>query len=317
MIPNSAHIDRACGAVLGSAVGDALGAGYEFGSARVGADGPQMIGGGLGGFARGEWTDDTTMAWCILDVAATGQDLRSEAALTAIGRNFRTWQESGPADIGIQTSQILGRVGTDPTADVLTAAAEKLHRQTGRTAGNGSLMRTAAVALPFLDDPGAVVEAARRISALTHYDPRAQEACVLWSLAIRRAVIDGDLDLRDGLRYLDDEAVVYWTERIDEAETSEPGRFNPNGWVVSALQAAWSSIVHSDGFGHTLDTAIGIGDDTDTVAAIAGALVGAKWGSSKIPARWLRILHGYPGKRAEDLAHAAELAVNCGPKTVV
>ena len=143
------------------------------------------------------------------DVAATGQDLRSDAALTAIGRNFRTWYESRPADIGIQTSNVLGRAGADPTAVELTAAAAGFHEQTGRTAGNGSLMRTAAVALPFLGNPDAVADAARKISALTHFDPRAQEACVLWSLSIRRTVIDGELDLRGGLRYLDDDAVAY------------------------------------------------------------------------------------------------------------
>ncbi len=314
---NSAQTDRACGAVLGSAIGDALGAGYEFRPALGDATQPQMIGGGLGNFAPGEWTDDTTMAWCILDVAATGQDLWSEAALTAIGRNFRTWQESGPADIGIQTSRVLGGIGPDPTAEALTAASRRLHEHTGRTAGNGSLMRTAPVALPYLDDPDAVVEAARGISALTHFDPRAQEACVLWSLAIRRAIVDDVLDLRDGLRYLDDEAVAYWTERIDEAEASDPKRFNPNGWVVSALQAAWSAIVHADGFAETLNTAIRIGDDTDTVAAIAGALIGAKWGASAIPAKWRRILHGYPGKTGEDLVHAAQTTVDGGPKAGV
>lgn len=54
-----AQIDRAVGVVLGSAIGDALGAGYEF--ARVAPDFiPGMIGGGLGNFAPGEWTDDTS-----------------------------------------------------------------------------------------------------------------------------------------------------------------------------------------------------------------------------------------------------------------
>lgn len=62
-----------------------------------------MIGGGLGDFAPGEWTDDTTMAWCILDVAASGADLRSPDALTARGRRFRAWYESRPPDIGVQT----------------------------------------------------------------------------------------------------------------------------------------------------------------------------------------------------------------------
>ena len=100
----TAQTDRACGAVLATAAGDALGAGYEFG-AGPGPEGPQMIGGGLGGFAKGEWTDDTTMAWCVLDVAAKGVDLRSVEALTEISRRFRAWYESGPADIGIQTGR--------------------------------------------------------------------------------------------------------------------------------------------------------------------------------------------------------------------
>ena len=240
-----AQLDRACGAVLGSAAGDALGAPYEFGLATVGPDGPRMIGGGLGDFAPGEWTDDTTMAWAILDVAATGADLRTEAALTQIARNFRDWYDSGPPDIGNQTRTILGAVGADPTGAAMTATSYDLHARTGHTAGNGSLMRTAPVALAYLDDPAALVEAARKVSALTHYDPHAQEACVLWSLAIRHAILHGEFDIRAGLAHLDDEAAAYWTERIDEAETSEPGRFRPNGWVVTALQAAWSAIVHT------------------------------------------------------------------------
>jgi hypothetical protein len=112
---NPAQLDRACGAILGSAVGDALGAPYEFGLAKVGPDGPQMIGGGIGRFAPGEWTDDTTMAWCILDVAATGADLRDDEALTRIARNFRAWYDTTPPDIGNQTRTILGQVGPAPT----------------------------------------------------------------------------------------------------------------------------------------------------------------------------------------------------------
>ncbi|MDN5746304.1 MAG: ADP-ribosylglycohydrolase family protein, partial [Nocardioidaceae bacterium] len=61
----TAQTDRACGVLLASAAGDAFGAGYEFGSAPLGPDGPAMIGGGLGNFAPGEWTDDTSMTWAI------------------------------------------------------------------------------------------------------------------------------------------------------------------------------------------------------------------------------------------------------------
>ncbi|WP_370892321.1 ADP-ribosylglycohydrolase family protein [Janibacter sp. GXQ6167] len=310
-----AQTDRALGAILGSAAGDALGAGYEFGSAYPGRGGPRMIGGGLGGFAPGEWTDDTAMTWCVLQAASEHEDLRAPEALTAIARLFRAWIASGPADIGVQTSAVLRSVGADVTGDELTQAAAALHRRTGRTAGNGSLMRTAAVALRHLDDPSACAEAARAVSDLTHADPLAGDACVLWSLAIRHAILTGEIDVRVGLDYLSEPA--NWPEVIDEAETREPEFFSGNGFVVVALQAAWSAIWHTpvppeDPRRHLEDalaTAIGIGHDTDTVAAIAGALLGAKWGVSAIPARWRRILHGYPGLTGEDLLVPASLAV--------
>ncbi|UAL31891.1 ADP-ribosylglycohydrolase family protein [Nocardioides rotundus] len=317
-----AQLDRACGAVLGTAVGDALGAPYEFGLARVGPEGPQMIGGGLGDFAPGEWTDDTSMAWAILDVAASGADLRTEEALTRTARNFRQWYESHPPDIGNQTRAVLNAVGAEPSSATMTATSFDLHARTGHTGGNGSLMRTAPVALGYLDDPAGLVEAARKVSVLTHYDPRAQEACVIWSLAIRHAILHGELEVRSGLEVLDAEAAAYWTARLDEAEAGPPSRFRPNGWVVTALQAAWAAIVHTpipgDGpeclhLQEALATAIGIGDDTDTVAAIAGGLVGARYGASAIPAKWRRLSHGYPGLRGEQLVELAHLAANGGP----
>lgn len=314
------QVDRARGAVLGSAAGDALGAAYEFECAAVGPDGPEMLGGGLGDFAPGEWTDDTTMAWCILDVAAGHDDLRSGEALTAIARRFREWYETGPADIGNQTRTILAAVGPDPTGATLTATAFDQHRQTGHTGGNGSLMRTAPVALRHLDDPAGLVEAARRISALTHYDRQAQDACVLWSLAIRHAVLTGELDLRAGLDRLDPAAATTWVALIDEAETREPAAFNPNGWVVAALQAAWSAIVHTPVPTHdpsrhlpaALETAIRIGNDTDTVAAIAGGLLGARWGAASVAPQWRAMLHGYPGLTADDLLALVDRAIGRG-----
>lgn len=102
----TAQTDRARGVLVASAAGDALGAGYEF--AHVAPDlEPEMIGGGLGGFARGEWTDDTAQAVAIAEVAATGADLRTPEALTAIAQRFADWYAEGPADVGVQTSAVL------------------------------------------------------------------------------------------------------------------------------------------------------------------------------------------------------------------
>lgn len=338
----SAEMDRACGAPLGSAVGDALGAGYEFGCAAVGPDGPGMIGGGLGNFAPGEWTDDTAMTWPVLAAAAKGVDLASPEALDEIAQGFLDWYASGPADIGTQTRKVLGATlveerGANPTlveergalrraskpgalSTRMTEAAADLHARTGRTGGNGSLMRTSPVALAHLDDPQRLTAAAKAISALTHTDERAGQACVLWSHAIRHAVLKGELDVRVGLPYLSDEAQAFWTARIDEAESREPATFSPNGYVVTAFQAAWSAIHHTPvpddvpclHLQHSLDTAIRIGNDTDTVAAIAGGLLGARWGASAVPAEWRRIVYGYPGRTAEDLVEAVTLAVRGG-----
>ncbi|MGF9755057.1 ADP-ribosylglycohydrolase family protein [Microvirga sp. 0TCS3.31] len=297
---NNAQLDRAVGALLGSAVGDALGAGYEFGSAPY--DGwPAMIGGGLGGFAPGEWTDDTAQAVAIARVAATGADLRSPGALDAIAAGFAEWYAGGPSDVGIQTSAVLRRSGRDATASTMAEAAAFVHAQSGRSAGNGSLMRTASVALAHLDDPEALVAAAKAVSALTHHDPIAGEGAALWCLMIRHAVLNGDLPTYDDVHPLLGDASYDWAAALDAAETKEPAQFHQNGWVVGALQAAWSAIRQTPEptimscrhLQEALATAIGIGNDTDTVAAIAGALLGARWGASAVPQEWQSPLHGW------------------------
>lgn len=314
----TAQLDRAAGVLLGAAAGDALGAGYEFGSAPLPDDeAPQMIGGGLGGFAPGEWTDDTAQAVAIAEVAATGADLRTDAALGGIAQRFADWYAGHPPDIGIQTRAVLSAVAAQPAAAEMTAAAAAVHEQTGRSAGNGSLMRTAVVALAHLDDPGALVEAAMRVSALTHFDPEAGEACALWCLLVRRAVLDGVFpDPHEELSRLPDARRDEWAKRVDAAELQPPRTFTPNGWTVTALQAAWAAVTQTpvpreapaEGsfaclhLQHALHAAVRIGDDTDTVAAIAGALLGARWGASAVPAHWRRILNGWPGVRAPRLA---------------
>jgi ADP-ribosylglycohydrolase len=157
-------------------------------------------------------------------------------------------------------------------------AASSLHKLTGRTAGNGSLMRTAPLALAYLDDEAALVEAARAVSELTHYDPEAGDACVLWCLAIRHAVLTGELDARIGLRHIEVERRDLWGSRLAVAEASQPSNFKNNAGVVEALQAAWSAITTTlvpqddpavgvfrvDHLRLALDAAVRGGNDTDT-----------------------------------------------------
>jgi ADP-ribosyl-[dinitrogen reductase] hydrolase len=110
-----------------------------------------------------------------------------------------------------------------------------------------------------------------------------------------------------------------WSARLDEAETSRPSSFADNGWVVAAMQAAWSAIATTpvpvddpaaSVFGANrlrlaLDAAVRAGHDTDTVAAIAGALLGAAYGASAVPLEWRMLLHGWPGITAHGLVALA------------
>ncbi|MEO6143999.1 MAG: ADP-ribosylglycohydrolase family protein, partial [Dermatophilaceae bacterium] len=126
---------------------------------------------------------------------------------------------------------------------------------------------------------------------------------------------EGTLDLRRGLERLPEARASVWAARLDVAERSGPADFPHNGWVVHALQGAWSAITRTASaeqsatastagpahFRRALEAAVRGGYDTDTVAAIAGALVGGLYGASAVPAQWRRQLHGWPGLRARGL----------------
>ena len=308
---SSQQNDRAVGVLVGQAAGDALGVPYEFGVRALTGE-PQLLGGGLGGIAPGQWSDDTEMALCIAEVAATGADLRTDDAQERIAQGFLRWYRDGPPDIGVQTREVLAdtlRRG-GPAAATMRDVSADLHRRTGRTAGNGSLMRTGPVALAHLDDVQAMVEAARLTSALTHADPVAGDACALWCCAIAHAVRTGELDVRVGLAHVD---ASYWGSLLDEAETVEPAHYAAsNGWVVAALLGAWSAISGTSSLVAGLHAAVAGGGDTDTVAAIAGQLLGAAYGGSAVPATYRRRLHGWPGLRVRDLHRLAFLTVHRG-----
>lgn len=298
------QLDRAAGALVGLAAGDALGAGYEFGPPLADGTPVHMKGGGGFAWAPGEWTDDTSMAIPIARVLASGRRL-DEPTLDELVAAWASWARTAK-DVGTQTRAVLRGLGS-PTAEAARLSSASVHHGSGRSGGNGSLMRTAPIALGYLDDADALAIAARAVSDLTHFDSDAGDACVLWSLAIRHAVLTGEADLRIGLSALPNPA--RWEALIVEAESKHPRDFARNGWVVEALQGAWSAIHRRDGFVDALERAVRGGRDTDTVAAIAGSLIGAATGVSGIPARWRRILHGWPGLRTRDLVDLAVLAV--------
>ncbi|WP_246160435.1 ADP-ribosylglycohydrolase family protein [Nocardioides humilatus] len=330
----TAQRDRAAGVLLATAAGDALGVPYEFAMPPAPGVEAAMTGGGLGNFAPGEWSDDTSMAVAISRVAATGGDLTTEAALDQVAEGFLEWHRSNPPDIGIQTSAVLRATrtrlttGESGTARVMAEEAAAHAAARSHSAGNGALMRTAPVALAHLDDRSQLAGAARLVAELTHGDPLAGDSCVLWCEAIRVAVLEGRFEIVAGLDLIPAERRAQWQVWLGDAldvETNRaevvPGaRFRPNGFTVVALQAAVAAIVTTEvpeqmpcrHLQYALHNAVRIGDDTDTVAAIAGGLLGARWGASAVPWRWRRAVHGWPGLDGIDLVSLAALTIGGG-----
>jgi ADP-ribosylglycohydrolase len=312
--PVSLLIDRAVGTVIGGAMGDALGAGYEFAAAPE-PDEVTMLPGTLTEEPAGHWTDDTAMAIAILEVAARTGTLTTPGATAAVGVRFLEWFDSGPRDVGTHTRRVLSRATSG--AHLAEAAAE-VQAQHPDAAGNGSLMRTGPVALVHRGDDEQLVIAATVMSELTHPHPDAVAACVLWTVAIDRALRTGTLEgPRVGLHLIDESRRAFWEQKITEAETNDPRDFSPNGHVVVALQAAWAAIhATRHAKGHLvagLRQAVAIGDDTDTVAAIAGYLLGACYGFSAAPPEWSSGLAGWPTTYGVDeLVRLATSAVELG-----
>lgn len=291
--PTDREIDRAIGALAGGAAGDHLGA-----------------------RPPGMWSGNIAMAVAIAEIAGEGADPRAEEHLHYVVQRWAWWARAAP--------------DVDPiVAEVLSVAAEtELTVRSAREAAaavsgtlpstNASLARTAPVALANLHDEAAVAEAARRISTLTHADPEAADACVLWCLAIRNAVLTGRLDVRIGLGHIDSERAVLWEERIAEAQRSRPSDFaEVNAGPAGALQGAWSAIAATpvpaddpangvfaaDHLRLALEEAVRGGGDGAAVATIAGGLLGAAHGVSALPWRWRTALRGWPGLDIRGLAN--------------
>ncbi|GAA4189217.1 hypothetical protein GCM10022288_16660 [Gryllotalpicola kribbensis] len=299
------QLDRAVGAVTASAAGDALGAAYEF-RAPVLPPTPITLH-AAPPWGLGEWTDDTSMAVPILQALARGRSLDDSAVLASIVGEWIGWCRSAK-DVGLQTKAVLAGI-RHVTEDDARASARAVHDQAGRSAGNGSLMRTGPVALGYLGEgqADALAAAARRVSELTHFEVDAGDACVVWSLAIRSAVLGGTAELRAAVGALPGARAAVWHARLDAAEAVLPWELPANnGWVVGALQAAWSALVHGSSLREVLELAVRAGNDTDTVAAIAGSLAGAVYGAAALPAEWVAVLHGWPGDEFRAFG-AAEL----------
>jgi ADP-ribosylglycohydrolase len=340
-LDTDAYQDRIKGVLVGQAAADALGVHYELGTpSHMNA---QMLGGGYG-FAPYQWSDDTEQAAAIAEAAGKARDLaphesRADAAyIEQAGVALVRWYQRGPADVGPTAGAVLGRIRVHPNMldthpqrirEHLELAARQNYEQRGRPDGamsNGSLMRTNPAILPYLGRRAQGANVVRAISNLTHADPMAGDAAVLWSLAVEHAVHLGERwnvqHMLDGLHYLDENLrpVGRWQSLITEAAGTDPHRFRPNLAVVKAFQAALSTVVHTrlagKGYEYGVQLAIDIGGDTDTVAAIAGGLLGAIYGASAIPGDWSSKLHGMTAEGRLSAAELGRLALDAAGELV-
>lgn len=248
---SDSQLDRVEGVLLGQAVGDAMGAPYEPGDIPFTGT-PELLGGGFGDYAPGEWSDDTQMSLYIARVAATGADLTSREALDEIARGFCCWVAlDGASDVGVQTRRVLGAVvdGRDEPgiAARMRAAAADLDAATRRTGGNGALMRNGIVGLTRLNDRWATAASARAVAELTHADPLAGDCCVIHAEMIRSAVMGppwrgGPLPAAAAaMRALDlipAERRNYWRDLFDGGILSDSRCLEPpsgDGFTVHAL----------------------------------------------------------------------------------
>lgn len=245
--------------VYGQAVGDALGVPFEF-RARGTFECTGMVGNGTHGQPAGTWSDDTSMMLAICD---SYREL-GFIDVDDIRAKFLLWYR--------ESAYTCGRLFDIGAA---TASALRLgHGLCGeRDNGNGSLMRT--VALAFTD---ATDDEVRAVSAITHAHSTSTEACVRMVHAARELVAGATP------REVASGCSVSVGKSCSEILSG--------GYVLYTFEAALWCLANTHSYADCVLAAVNLGDDTDTTAAVAGALAGIVYGEDEIPAEWLSLLRG-------------------------
>ena len=273
--------DRALGAFLGLAVGDAVGTTLEFCARDTKPRLEDMVGGGPFNQPPGGWTDDTSMALALADsLAASGTlDCRD-----LMDRFVRWWQHGeyshtgGCFDIGNAVRGALERYLR--TGDPLAGSTDP------GTAGNGSLMRLAPVALRFWNDRPRLIATAAEQSRCTHGTEEAVDACRAFAELLADAIAGSPRAEVLAPRRFEGAAAIarIMAGSLRGRPTNE---INSSGYVVDTLEAALWSVARTGNFRNAVLLATNLADDADTVAAVTGQLAGALYGLSGIPGDWL------------------------------
>lgn len=277
--------DRARGALLGLATGDAVGTTLEFRPRGTFEPITDLVGGGPFSLDPGQWTDDTAMALALADslLTCSGHDAHDQ-----LERYVRWWQTGEYSCTG--TCFDIGNTVRGALEAYLSTGDTDAGPTHPRTAGNGSIMRLAPVVLAFAPDRTTTVAAAAASSRTTHGAPEAVDACRLLAEILLRALRGADRDATlapvEGPRASDALAAIASSRAWDTCSDQVRG----SGYVVESLAAALWSVATSSTFEEAILRAANLGDDADTTAAIAGQVAGALYGASGIPSRWLERL---------------------------
>ena len=281
--------DRFRGALLGLAIGDALGTTLEFKRPGSFESITDMVGGGPFGLQAGQWTDDTSMALCLAESLIARRGFDSVDQLTRYCRWNREGYLSSTGscfDIGVTTRAALERF--ERTQEPFCGPTDP------RTAGNGSLMRLAPVALFYAQRPREAIERAGESSRTTHGAREAVDACRYFAGLMVGALQGGSKEELLSPRYCPVPGL--WTESplapkiaavaAGSFTAKEPPAIRGTGYVVDCLEAALWAFHRSDTFKDGALLAVNLGDDADTTGAVYGQLAGAYYGEQGIPEPW-------------------------------
>ena len=279
-------LDRAKGCLFGQVIGDNLGALVEFeteaGIANRYPDGVRdLLDGGCWDILAGQATDDSELALALARTLVETGRYDREAVASAYG----DWYASGPFDIGGTIGRALSaaaRADAGGKADAASAQANEASQ------ANGSLMRISPIGI-WARRPKDADFFARDDSGLTHPNAVCIDACGAFAAAIAEGIRSGDRKemLRVALVHAQVDAVKNAFGRAGKGEAPECYSGAKMGWVLIALQNAFYHLQRGETVEDALVTTVGKGGDTDTNAAIAGALVGAAEGLGAIPPRWV------------------------------
>lgn len=289
-------------AILGVVVGDALGCPVQFESRAEVARHPVtgMRGYGTFNLPAGSWTDDSSLTLALLESIRRNDGVNE----CDIMDNFVKWLDDGAFtpygyayDIGRGTMNAIREYKR--TRDPHRAGGDS---ETNN--GNGSLMRIMPAVLYAIEKglaDGEAVAVVHRVGSLTHAHIRANIACGLYYF-MAKAILTAQGSLPDRVRqgmnqgfafyerFLADRGELASYDRLRDLSAFAalpPDDIRGTGYVVEALEAAVWALVTTDTFEDALLKAVNLGDDTDTVAAIAGGLAGLAYGWEAIPADWL------------------------------